>query len=336
MSQYQKFETTSNNSNIGYRSRSQLRKPSYNLEEFFQDKHEDIKLIASIQNQYSDINDTHDKWETMCKMITSKQHYSTLLIKHRLNDDEKNQNFPFIYVKRNEYLKSIIGQWSKKQTDRMREKIANGEVDSESEDKKSEIAFQQRLKKEDSIKKNKIENPQEFINRYKDFYSIKSINKMKEKIENQKYMNEQISSLSLRKKNSNDHLFMKHSMIDTLSQENDSESSSKYPNIFSLQRSRANSLDKIDRANKSQILLNIQNPIQEVQEDSKNQDIVFDQAKSFSTLQKIKTLRFNKNQKQQFKPFEREKSRQFLKINQSIEANPRISKTIPYLIQMLG
>jgi len=45
---------------------------NYNLEEFFNNNYDETKLLASISNQFSDINDTDDKWETMCKMITSK------------------------------------------------------------------------------------------------------------------------------------------------------------------------------------------------------------------------------------------------------------------------
>lgn len=64
--------------------------------------------MASITNSYSEINDSPDKWDSMTKMITSKQGFSTLLIKSRLKDTESNQKFPFIYVKRNEYLRGIL------------------------------------------------------------------------------------------------------------------------------------------------------------------------------------------------------------------------------------
>ena len=76
-----------------------LQAKNYNLNDFFNNNYDDAKLMASITNSFSDINDTPDKWDTMYRMITSKQGYSTMLIKQRINNSENNYKFPFIYIK---------------------------------------------------------------------------------------------------------------------------------------------------------------------------------------------------------------------------------------------
>ncbi|CDW87633.1 UNKNOWN [Stylonychia lemnae] len=307
------------------RSKSQMRS-TYNLEEFFNNNYDETKLLASISNQFSDINDTHDKWETMCKMITSKQNYSTLLVNQRLNPNETNTNFPFIYIKRKDYIKNIIGDWTRKQTERIRERLMNGVPDNESDLHREETSYSHAPKHAAEVERQKkFENPVEFINKYKDLYSNKSIKKIKQSIEQQKQMNETISNMqdqleiskkfrstirqhqvklveSIRKETQDEedddyfqirkvkrakqqdnsqinskqlsyHPRRKESQFDTTMKDDDSSVnlSRRFSKDFTIQRSRANSLDKIDRQLKSHNNLFAQ-PIQESQEDNYKND----------------------------------------------------------------
>ena len=44
----------------------------YDLDEFFYAQADDTKLLAAINNDFSNINGSKDKWSSMYKMISSK------------------------------------------------------------------------------------------------------------------------------------------------------------------------------------------------------------------------------------------------------------------------
>lgn len=74
--------------------------------------------MASINNDYSELNHSKDKWKSMTKMITSRQNYSTFLVKTRYGSNhEQIKNFPFIFEKEKKAIPSIVENWIFKKDD---------------------------------------------------------------------------------------------------------------------------------------------------------------------------------------------------------------------------
>ena len=88
--------------------------PKYNLETFFQDQTDDIKLLANISNDYSKINSfSTDKWASITRMVLSDLHYGALMVKYRyLIEDDNKKNFPFIFEKKNKLI-TALSEWVK-------------------------------------------------------------------------------------------------------------------------------------------------------------------------------------------------------------------------------
>jgi hypothetical protein len=109
------------------------------LTEFFEDQTDDAKLLATISNDYSKFNTSifassntppedqrqkENKWYTISKMVLSRLHYITMLVKYSyLVEDINNKNFPFYYEKQSKVY-DAINDWVK-ETEKIKPELEN-------------------------------------------------------------------------------------------------------------------------------------------------------------------------------------------------------------------
>jgi hypothetical protein len=97
--------------------------PDYNHDDFFSDQADEIKLLATVTNQFSGINSTcpDDLWYPISRMVLSTRDYRSFLMKTRFLDEDKYmRNFPLIFEKRGETIKKILKRWFVEQNDKLK------------------------------------------------------------------------------------------------------------------------------------------------------------------------------------------------------------------------